>query len=288
MLTTNINIVDRLINGQMGTVMRIDVNKVTKKPTVIHVKFDDKRAGTNLIQHSGSPYAREHGVVPIEPVLTKIKLQPGKLSSPEVQRIQFPITLAWACTVHKVQGLTLQNVVISFHLNKQKSFNYGQVYVALSRLTSLQGLHILGQINNKHVRANPRVHNEYDRLRRLNEEDIQKITNIHKGSGQDTNSALTLSLLNIRSLRKHSSDIKCDKNLFNSDILAFTETQLLPGDNDFDIVQNLTPFTLYRNDHNSDKFCSLATCVKNDFHLLNQEFFPTLNAVKFLVTCDTT
>ena len=132
-----------------------------------------------------------------------------------------------------------------------------------------------------------RVHNEYDRLRRLNEEDIQKITNIHKGSGQDTNSALTLSLLNICSLRKHSSDIKCDKNLFNSDILAFTETQLLPGDNDFDIVQNLTPFTLYRNDHNSDKFCSLATCVKNDFHVLNQEYFPTLNAVKFLVTCDT-
>ena len=287
MLTTNINIVDRLINGQMGTVMRIDVNKVTKKPTVIYVKFDDQRAGTNLIQHSGSPYAREHGVVPIEPVLTKIKLRPGKLSSPEVQRIQFPITLAWACTVHKVQGLTLQNVVISFHLNKQKSFNYGQVYVALSCSTSLQGLHILGQINNKHVRANPRVHNEYDRLRRLNEEDIQKITNIHKGSGQDTNSALTLSLLNICSLRKHSSDIKCDKNLFNSDILAFTETQLLPGDNDFDIVQNLTPFTLYRNDHNSDKFCSLATCVKNDFHVLNQEYFPTLNAVKFLVTCDT-
>ena len=127
MLTTNINIVDRLINGQMGIVVRIDVNKVAQKPTVIYLKFDDKRAGTNLTQHSGSPFAREHRVVPIEPVLTKIKLRPGKLSSPGVQRIQFPITLAWACTVHKVQGLTLQNVVISFHLNKQKSFNYGQV-----------------------------------------------------------------------------------------------------------------------------------------------------------------
>ena len=127
------------------------LTKLQKKQLTnqIYVKFDDKRAGTNLIQHRGSPYAREHGVIPIEPVLTKIKLRPGKLSSPEVQRIKFPITLAWACTVHKVQGLTLQNVVISFHLNKQKSFNYGQVYVALSRSTSLQGLHILGQINNK-------------------------------------------------------------------------------------------------------------------------------------------
>ncbi|XP_068712523.1 uncharacterized protein [Montipora foliosa] len=287
MLTTNINIADRLINGQMGTVVKVDVNKVTQKPNVIYVKFDDKRAGTNLIQCSGSPFARQHRVVPIEPVLTKIKLRPGKLSSPEVQRIQFPITLAWACTVHKVQGLTLQNVVISFHLNKQKSFNYGQVYVALSRSTSLQGLHILGQINNKHVKANPRVHNEYDRLRRLNAEDIQKNANTDEERAQDTNSALTLSLLNIRSLRKHSSDVKCDENLFKSDILAFTETQLLPGNNDFDILQNLTPFTLYRYDHNSDKFCSLAICVKNNFHILNQEYFPTLNAVKFVVTCDT-
>ncbi|XP_068751282.1 ATP-dependent DNA helicase PIF1-like [Montipora capricornis] len=192
MLTTNINIADRLINGQMGTVVKVDGNKVTQKPNVIYVKFDDKRAGTNLIQCSGSPFARQHRVVPIEPVLTKITLRPGKLSSPEVQRIQFPITLTWACTVHKVQGLTLQNVVISFHLNKQKSFNYGQVYVALSRSTSLQGLHILGQINNKHVKANPRVHNEYDRLRRLNTEDIQKNTNTDKERAQDTNSALNI------------------------------------------------------------------------------------------------
>ena len=85
-------------------------------------------------------------------------------SSPEIQRIQFPIALAWACTVHKVQGLTLQNVVISFNLKKQRSFNCGQVYVALSRSTSLQGLHILGEINNNHVKADPRVHLEYDRL----------------------------------------------------------------------------------------------------------------------------
>lgn len=47
----------------------IDVNKVTKKitTTVIYLNFDDKRAGTNLIQRSGNPFA-------IEPVLTKIKL----------------------------------------------------------------------------------------------------------------------------------------------------------------------------------------------------------------------
>ena len=75
-------------------------------------------------------YARENTAVPIQPVLARIKVRPGKPSSPEVQRLQFPITLAWACTVHKVQGLTLNEVVVNFALRKQKSFNSGQIYVA--------------------------------------------------------------------------------------------------------------------------------------------------------------
>ena len=58
--------------------------------------------------------------------------------------------------IHKVQGLTLENIVISFNLIKQRAFNYGQIYVALSRSTSLQGMHILGQIESKHVKANPK------------------------------------------------------------------------------------------------------------------------------------
>ena len=48
--------------------------------------------------------------------------------------------LAWGCTVHKGQSLTLEEVVISFDLIRQKNFNYGQMYAALSRVTSLNGL----------------------------------------------------------------------------------------------------------------------------------------------------
>ena len=43
---------------------------------------------------------------------------------------------------------------------------------------------------------------------------------------------LVISLLNIRSLNKHSIDIKFDSSICNSDIMAFTETQLLPNSND--------------------------------------------------------
>ena len=108
--------------------------------------------------------------MPIQPVLARIKVTPGKPSSPEIQRLQFPITLAWACTVHKVQELTLNEVAVNFELRKQKSFNPGQIYVALSRVTSLQGLYIVGNIEKKHIEANPKVHFEYQRLRQVETE----------------------------------------------------------------------------------------------------------------------
>ena len=130
----------------MGTVFKLDTNQTNQKPTVLYIKFDDLNAGKHLINTHGNPFARENKVVPIEPVLAKIKIRPGKTSSPEIQRVQFPVTLAWACTVHKVQGLTLERVVVNSDLIKQRAFNYGQVYVALSLATSLQGLYILGKL----------------------------------------------------------------------------------------------------------------------------------------------
>ena len=39
MLTTNIDIADRLIHGQMGTIIKIDMNKNTKKPSIIYILF---------------------------------------------------------------------------------------------------------------------------------------------------------------------------------------------------------------------------------------------------------
>ena len=167
MLTNNIDIADRLINGQLGTVVKIEVNKNNKKPTIIYVKFEDAKAGKNFIQKSTSSFVRKNRVVPIKPVLAKIEIHPNKPSSPEIQRMQFPLTLAYAVSMHKVKGLSLNNLVISFELVKQRSFNYGQVCVALSRATSLNGIHVLGKINSKHVKADPRVHKEYQRLREI-------------------------------------------------------------------------------------------------------------------------
>lgn len=66
---------------------------------------------------------------------------------------QYPIRLAWAVTIHKSQGLTFDKAVI----DAGASFAAGQVYVALSRLTSLQGLVLRSTISLANIMTDPHV-----------------------------------------------------------------------------------------------------------------------------------
>lgn len=66
---------------------------------------------------------------------------------------QYPIKLAWAITVHKSQGLTFEKAVIDVG----QAFAPGQVYVALSRLTSLEGLVLRTRIDPSVVSTDSQV-----------------------------------------------------------------------------------------------------------------------------------
>ena len=107
---------------------------------------------------------------------------------------------------------------------RQRTFNYGQIYVALSCAKSLAGVHILGHINSKHIRADPRVDQEYQRLRDVSVK-LFSTQFLQPSNTFEKDSPLCISLLNVRCLRKHSIDVKFDQNIFMSDILSFTETQ---------------------------------------------------------------
>ncbi|MEI7452526.1 MAG: PIF1 family DEAD/DEAH box helicase [Candidatus Falkowbacteria bacterium] len=65
---------------------------------------------------------------------------------------QIPLRLAWAITVHKSQGMTLEAAEIDL----SRCFGYGMGYVALSRLTSLEGLFLLG-INDMAYKIDPQA-----------------------------------------------------------------------------------------------------------------------------------
>jgi hypothetical protein len=57
MLTTNIDISDRLINGQMGTIKKIAINQSTSKPSVLYINFDDPTARSKTIEKCADKYA---------------------------------------------------------------------------------------------------------------------------------------------------------------------------------------------------------------------------------------
>ena len=65
-----------------------------------------------------------------------------KKTSFQATRTQFPLTLAWAVTIHKCQGLTLPEIVIDMTPAKGK-FRPGEAYVAFSRVRTLETLHII-------------------------------------------------------------------------------------------------------------------------------------------------
>jgi len=68
---------------------------------------------------------------------------------------QVPLRLAWAITIHKSQGMSLEGAVIDL----QKTFEFGQGYVALSRVRRLSGLYLLGY-NQKAFLTHPEMQNQ--------------------------------------------------------------------------------------------------------------------------------
>ena len=73
---------------------------------------------------------------------------------------QIPLCLSWALTIHKIQGATLQ--IASMDLGSS-IFEYGQIYVALSRIQSLEGL-FLNAFEPSKIKANPKVKQFYKNI----------------------------------------------------------------------------------------------------------------------------
>ncbi|WWC72652.1 uncharacterized protein I206_106616 [Kwoniella pini CBS 10737] len=96
-----------------------------------------------------------------------VEAEPFKVELPngEVQasRTQLPLILAWAMSIHKSQGQTLERVKVDLG----KVFEKGQAYVALSRATSLDGLQVLG-FNPDKVMAHRKVAQWSSQLKDLN------------------------------------------------------------------------------------------------------------------------
>lgn len=86
---------------------------------------------------------------------------------------QIPLRLAWAITVHKSQGMTLDAV----EMDLSKSFEYGMGYVALSRLRTLDGIKLLG-INETALEINPDICETDKKLEEISNKNSQEIVDM--------------------------------------------------------------------------------------------------------------
>lgn len=249
MITRNIDIDDKLINGIVGNIVRIMSRN--GKVSAIYVKLDDETAGAKSMP--SDHLTRGNRWVKIERVEASFNTKKRFSNSPAICRTQFPLMLSWACTCHKVQGLSLPSAVISFELFKQKQFNAGQMYVALSRVINIDRIYLLGEYKENAIRINKKAELKYERLRQ---------ENLFKPLGwlETPSSSFTITLLNVRSLSKQAVDIASDKRLCDSDIICLTETQLTPEFSTVDLDNCLNTFHIDYNTSSIHRFNSLAFC----------------------------
>jgi len=125
----NISVEDGICNGSQGIV-------VDFAGDVPMVKFSNGR------------------LMPMEPIWQQSEEYPC------IGVGQIPLCLAWALTIHKIQGATLTMAEMDLG---NSVFEYGQTYVALSRIRNLEGLY-LSAFQPRRIRANPLVKEFYEKI----------------------------------------------------------------------------------------------------------------------------
>lgn len=124
-------------NGKIGTVVELGIDEIIvqcqEDPGTITVSKDV----WENIHYKVDPVSRE--------------IEEEKLGSFK----QYPLRLAWGITIHKSQGLTFDKLIV----DAQKAFTNGQVYVALSRVTSLEGLVLTSPIGKQFLGASQNLKN---------------------------------------------------------------------------------------------------------------------------------
>ncbi|XP_044588740.1 uncharacterized protein LOC123267918 [Cotesia glomerata] len=168
MITTNIDVSDGLANGAVGRLVYIEYND-DRDVNVVWLEFPNSLKIGQKIRRKVAGHVAAHQIsktaVPITRRSSTIPLNNSKTIN--VKRSHLPLVCACATTIHKSQGSTYPEIVYEY----KKKHPWSLVYVALSRVTSIDGLYITTRDNDKtffHGRrpstAIANLRNEFQRL----------------------------------------------------------------------------------------------------------------------------
>ncbi|XP_030832522.1 uncharacterized protein LOC115920595 [Strongylocentrotus purpuratus] len=192
MLLKNIDVSKGLTNGCFGNVTEIITDHTNLNPVCIKVNFEKADIGIHSIEMSQESIGKKY------------------------VRKQFPLKLAYACTIHKVQGSTLDKAVVSL----KNVFQSGQAYVGLSRVTSLSGL-VIEHFDPKRIYCNPEIKERIEIMKPFIENETSE--DIH-----DYNFSLVMQ--NVQGLKQHFTDFKSQCQFVNVDCICLTETWINDDD----------------------------------------------------------
>ena len=151
MLSSNLDVADGLVNGARGKIGDFQFNTDGSIKTIF-VKFDNPQVGIKA-----AAKLNRGNLTLINKIEAKFAI--GRRHAAKVTRCQFPLQLAWASTIHKVQCIA-NKIVVSF----EGHFGPGQAYVALSRVKSIDGLH-QKTFSSKKIICSSKVHQHMTELR---------------------------------------------------------------------------------------------------------------------------
>ena len=221
-LIYNVNVIDDLVNGSYGKV--INIEKRNEKIYCIIVQFDDESSGQMQRQkYSISEKYKEQNGTPIFRIEHEhnIVSRKGYGHTVKAKLFQFPLSLCYAQTAHRMQGQTVKagsKVVIHWTKGMQR----GMAYVMLGRSSRRQDIYIAGELDTSQITCHPDALEESKNLLKVFQENEDAIT-------EKRSKVWKISYLNIRSLNAHLQDVHRDNFLVDSDLLGFGETWLEGG-----------------------------------------------------------
>ncbi|XP_066283397.1 uncharacterized protein [Branchiostoma lanceolatum] len=233
MLCRNVNVEDGLVNGAFGTVTGvIGGQNAAGDVATVFVQFDNSKAGALERQRSAVPSNLPDNSVPIRQIEDNLN------NRSKAKRYQIPLKLAWACTVHKVQGMTVPEVVVSM----KKMFASGMSYVALSRVCSIGGLFIT-DYKQESIYCDGEVQGAVNKMKHF-----EFVSNPFATVGNSSaKEVLKLNIVhhNTEGLVSHFKSLK-STCLVNADIICLTETWL--SENVQSSQVQLDGFSMFRKD----------------------------------------
>ena len=190
----------RYFNGKIGIVKKIEKDKI-----VVFCKDDGAEIEVKKEKWKNIRYAVDK---------TTNRIEEEEIGS----FTQFPLRLAWAITIHKSQGLTFEKAII----DSGDAFAPGQVYVALSRCTNLEGMILQSRISNHSLHTDSRI-TAFSKTQKTSDVQLSILLNARWLFQRDEISKLfdlSTHVLNIKSLLGF---VETHQSTFNAATISFAK-----------------------------------------------------------------